>query len=430
MPNCEENVKGIYQNATVTEAMMATTHNKDREIVIVKDFDASTVPELDDCSGNNYILAFEYCDPQTNVTTRRNFVSYEALSAIGDIECNGASIVNVDIHHEYNVISLAESFSLQDALIDLDEAISNVSAASFKYIKDGSVPASLLSSDGVNNAQVTGSGIHLTNLGDQSSIINSPTLNESYQVIGNGTSNTMKARFSLIGNGDSNTINSLDSVIPTFSVIGNGENNTIAGSDNTFIGNGSNNSTEKGHFVSIINGFNNKVIESERVTVMGTNSFNDNRHDSMFMGADTGEEFTNAQFSSMLMNGISTNNVDNFDLLTLKYPDTADTARDVGVISGNITVSGLYIEGSTVSTVVSNYIYSGIKLTNGSAIDMTITSLDEKSQSKSGPGVGIDINSIGFDFADPDLKFYVKSAVQGEAFWTGTISSNEQLKKA
>jgi len=239
MPDCQEDVKAIYSHATMTEAMMATTDNKDRELIIVTDFDPSTVEQLDDCTGNNYILVHEFCDPNSNyIKTRRNFVSYEALAAIGDDECNGASLVNVDSHYEYEHISLLDSFSLQDALMDLDIAISNSSTSALQYLKDGPLPASLISSDGVNDAQIVhdDTGSHVTNLGDSNSVITTSS-SKSFSVIGNGTSNEIDGPYNFIANGDTNKI--VEEA--EFSMIGNGESNKIEAGSSHLILNGSNN---------------------------------------------------------------------------------------------------------------------------------------------------------------------------------------------
>ena len=348
MPDCEENVKAIYQNATVTEAMMETTYNKDREIVIVKDFDPFLNNELDSCEGNNYIISFEYCDPTSTVKTRRNFVSYEGLISTANYICSGTSLVNINNNYDYDVIDGgANGWSIQKAIESLDASLTEVVGTGLNYLKDGPTDASLIGSNGTNDSVITGNAEHQINLGNyEGSMNDSPN-----STIANGKNNIMNSvEYGFIGSGENNVIEG-----EAFGFIGTGRDNEIIDGYASIIATGQLNKIEGGAYSSILNGLSNKTNNSF-VNIMNGKYAGGETHGETIFGADrlgTVSEESYAQYASVVMNATTTDNAtaktlylsDDIDAELITAPLNAQltNVQDGGALSGKLTLTGTFI---------------------------------------------------------------------------------------
>jgi len=446
MPDCEEDLKVVYSHATMTESMIADTNaNKDREVVIVTDFDASTIEELDDCTGNNYILAFEYCDPDNNyIKIRRNFVSYEGLaSTTGYISsspnyiCSGSGLININSHANYYIITGDEGWSVQKALEDLDAAASEISGGELlEYIKDGPTDGSLKGSDGTTDSIISGTSKYQFNLGKDSTIQNS-----FHATIFGGNTNFIGttangSAYSFMGAGKDLTIKDSSD----YCFIGTGETHYINNNvDHMFIGTGNDIIAEGPiNYPSSLNGKNGKIDKDHGTILNGDSALVENKGEVVLSAGKIASSF--GQSSKIIMNAITTDlNTSSFYLIDtlgsndkLKIPTTFNDGSGAhgGSLNGNIKISGLYVYDDSpveVATVEANFMFSAVYNSSSNGYNVSFLETTSRTQSETA-GVELDIAGIGIDEDGGELDILVASTVNGEVLWTAAIDYHRQVK--
>jgi len=442
MPDCEENLKGIYHHATMTEAMIDSTFNKDREIVISKDFDPFMFEEFDSCEGNNYILSFEFCDPDNNyIKTRRNFVSYEGLSSVAgyitsapNYICSGTSLVNINSHANYYVISGDNGWSIQKALEELDAAVNISSGSGLIYLKDGPTDGSLKRSDGTSDAIIDGDAEHQINLMNAGS-----TMDDSPNSTAFGQGSSITNTEYAFATGDGHTL-----INEAFGLIGSGLLNNISDSYASLIMAGRSNYVTEADYASILNGLENKTKKSLTTIVNGRYAGGETHAETIFNAERTNAENTAfSQYSTVVLNGITTDDTtpqvlylsDDIDaeLITAPEKGNLDIDKDGGAISGKIILTGLHAPFTdNAATVRSNYLFSVVKRSGGLAV-ADLVDLSEKTQNKVGTSINnidgalsIGIASVGG--TDNKVTFSVTSDVDDDVLWTASICYNRQVK--
>jgi len=380
-----QNINAIYQHAPFTEAHITEGLNKDREAVIVTDFDVDSVISGGvDLVNTNYILAFEYT---ASPTRRRNLATYEGLKSSAGHPYAGASNVYIDETYTYKNVTGNAGWSVQKAIEDLDDSSGLVN------LSDGPAEGSLYVNDDGGSAFVDTTP-HQINLGDSASRIT----------------------------------DSLDSTIA------GGEHNIITSSMSAFIGSGEYNTISAGGDYGSVLGGTNNIVSSEYGSVIGgkyavADSYNETVVNSMRKNANL-----DTQVSTFVLNGISESSISNTELFLdgvserIKFP----IDKFGGSLSGTLTITGQQnynpsgASNDDVEVYTSQYIIAGAMTADGEWGNVESSHIASVYASANAGSLGLSLNGItlsvtGFN----DLSVEVICNLDEKVTWCASLMLNK-----
>lgn len=352
------------------EAYIRAGVNKNRESVIVTDFDPnSVISGGTDMDYINYILAFEHTESPTR---RRNLVTYESLKCSAGFPYSGASNIYIDQTHAYNNITEENTnWSLQKAIEVLD------GSSDYVCMDDAS----------------------------------------EFSVISGGTDNCIyNSSWAIIGSGDENYINTAD-----YSGIVGGQTNYLASGEHSFIGGGENNYIQ-GADHSVILGGEEGIAENEG-EIVKTASTIPSYGNVQFSEYQTSIVTYDTNNHSMTLN----------DGNYIKIPKTSSDgiAKDMCSLTGNITLTATYTGDQLGSrTIVSNYIFAAVY---DNTIVEYATDLEHISVSPNvtevttGDSPSFTIDDFYITTSGDDLLLEVMSDSVGQVVWTAHIQANRMV---